>query len=171
MEFNFTAAIDIAKRAHGDQKRKYTNEPYISHSFSVAGMVAAVTNDDDMVIAAILHDVVEDTPVKIETISGIFGPKVADMVSDLTDVSRPEDGNRATRKALDREHTAMASYKAKTIKLADLIDNTKSIVGFDPKFAAVYMAEKKLLLKVLTEGDKQLFEVANWLVEDYFSSI
>ena len=114
-----------------------------------------------MVAAALLHDVVEDTDVSLEDISIKFGPDIADLVSDLTDVSKPEDGNRATRKALDRAHTARASAAAKTIKLADLISNSRSIVEFDPHFAKVYLKEKALLLGVLTDGDQILWKKAH----------
>lgn len=168
MEFDLLAAIDISKKAHGKQVRKYTNEPYLSHPFSVAGLVASVCDNNDMIVAAILHDVVEDTHVTIETIKGIFGTNVAGLVSDLTDISALSDGNRKTRKAIDREHTAEASPAAKTIKLADLIDNTKSITQFDPDFAKVYMAEKKRLLEVLGEGDSTLFKIASDLVDGYY---
>ena len=57
--------------------------------------------------------------------------------------------------------------EAKTIKLADLIDNSKSILEYDPKFAKVYMAEKKLLLEVLEDGDKSLWLLAHKIVHDY----
>jgi (p)ppGpp synthase/HD superfamily hydrolase len=171
MDFRVTAAIDFAKRAHEGQTRKYTNEPYVSHPIAVAGLVASVVDNEDMFIAAILHDVVEDTDVKIETIMGIFGVQVASYVADLTDTSKPEDGNRAKRKKIDRIHTSNASNSAKTIKLADLIDNTKSIVSFDPKFAKVYMAEKRELLKVLKDGDKVLFKIADDIVRNYYKAI
>src|SRR4051812_16652618 len=124
----------FATKAHAsiDQRRKYTNEPYVGHPIAVARIVSTVPHDPEMLAAALLHDVVEDTPVTIEEIRTEFGDRVADMVSDLTDVSQPGDGNRAVRKALDREHTAQASPEAQTIKLADLIDNTKSITRHDP---------------------------------------
>ena len=171
MEFLYLAAIDVAKKAHKDQQRKYTGEPYIVHPFAVAGLVASITEDDDMVIASILHDVVEDSPIELKTIRGIFGVRIAQMVEDLTDVSKPTDGNRAKRRAIDREHTAKASPEAKTIKLADLIDNTKSICSFDPEFAKVYMPEKKALLEVLQDGgDPMLFSLADGLVQKYFSA-
>lgn len=163
-------AIFIATEAHKGQKRKYTNEPYISHPFSVAGLVSSVSRDEDMIVAALLHDTVEDTHIEISTIKGLFGVRVAEMVEDLTDVSQPEDGNRKVRKAIDREHTARASVDSKTIKLADLIDNTKTIVAFDREFAKVYMNEKRKLLEVLTDGDKLLFDVANGLVEQFYST-
>jgi hypothetical protein len=75
-------------------------------------------------------------------------------------VSRPKDGNRAVRKAIDREHTARAPAGAQTVKLADLIANTRSIVKHDVAFARTYLAEKRLLLEVLTRGDAVLMAEA-----------
>lgn len=153
-------AVAYATEMHGDQKRKYTGEPYVCHCFDVAGMVASVTSDSTMVAAAILHDVVEDTPATSDDVRDIFGQRVADLVEWLTDVSKPEDGNRAARKRLDREHIAAAPADAQTIKLADLISNTRSIVQHDPDFAKVYLREKEELLPLLGAGDKTLWFAA-----------
>jgi len=89
-----------------------------------------------------------------------FGVDVATLVAALTDISRPNDGDRKIRKAIDRNHLAGASARAQTIKLADLIDNSRSIVERDPDFAKVYLAEKRELLAVLTEGDETLLNRA-----------
>ncbi len=140
--------------------RKYTGEPYINHPAAVVGLVASVPHTPEMLAAAWLHDTVEDTGVSLVLIEQEFGFEVADMVEMLTDVSHANDGLRAHRKRIDREHTAKASPAAKTIKLADLIDNTRSIVERDPKFAEVYLKEKRLLLDVLTEGDATLHAIA-----------
>ena len=142
------------------QLRKYTNEPYIVHPAEVVSIVKRVPHTDEMLAAAWLHDVVEDTGVTIETIRAEFGEEVAELVGWLTDVSRPEQGNRATRKAIDRAHTAMAPAQAQTIKLADLISNTRSIVQHDEKFAKTYLEEKRLLLEVMTKGNATLMEIA-----------
>jgi (p)ppGpp synthase/HD superfamily hydrolase len=136
--------------------RKYTGEPYIEHPRAVVAILKTVPHTPVMLAAAWLHDVVEDTPVSHETIRAAFPAGVAALVEQLTDVSRPSDGNRAARKAIDREHLAQASAQAKTIKLADLIDNTRSIVAHDPAFARVYLREKAQLLTVLTGGDHKL---------------
>lgn len=155
-------AKEFAKKAHEsiDQRRKYTNEPYIVHPAEVASIVASVPHTQEMVAAAWLHDVVEDTPITLNEVYKTFGKEVGDLVEMLTDVSKPQDGNRKARKAIDREHTSTASPAAKTIKLADLISNTSSIVEYDPNFAKVYLHEKRLLLEVLKEGDKSLWERA-----------
>ena len=101
-------ALQFATAAHEGQVRKYTGEPYIIHPVEVMEIVKTVSNDTAMHAAALLHDVVEDTDVTIEDIIREFGDDVAQLVDDLTDVSKPEDGNRKTRKALDRAHSAMA---------------------------------------------------------------
>ena len=152
----------FATAAHAacGQLRKYTYEPYIVHPAEVVSIVRSVPHTDEMVAAAWLHDVVEDTGVTIEVIRAEFGTEVAELVGWLTDVSRPEQGNRATRKAIDRAHTAMAPAQAQTIKLADLISNTRSIMEHDEAFAKTYLEEKRLLLEVMTKGDATLIAIA-----------
>jgi (p)ppGpp synthase/HD superfamily hydrolase len=151
----------MAAHAAVGQKRKYTGEPYIVHPAEVAKIVAGVPGaTPDMVAAAWLHDVVEDTGCTFTDIHMAFGIDIATLVGWLTDVSKPEDGNRAVRKAMDREHTASAPAEAQTIKLADLISNSKSIMAHDPEFARVYLAEKRALLEVMTKGDAGLHERA-----------
>jgi (p)ppGpp synthase/HD superfamily hydrolase len=170
---NFTmelAGMDIVRKAqvyamaaHAavGQRRKYTDEPYIVHPAEVAKIVAGVPGaTPDMVAAAWLHDVVEDTGCTYNDIHMGFGTDIATLVGWLTDVSKPEDGPRWYRKKLDREHTAAAPAEAQTIKLADLISNTKSIMAHDPKFAKVYLEEKRLLLDVMTRGDAGLMAEA-----------
>lgn len=164
----------FATNAHASihQIRKYTKEPYIVHPAEVVAILTKMSHNpptEAMVAAAWLHDVVEDTPVTLDEIRREFGEKVASLVDDLTDVSKPEHGNRATRKAMDRAHTAAASPEAKAIKLADLISNTASIVLHDPEFAAIYMQEKRELLKVMRSADPGLLSLANYIVGKYFA--
>jgi (p)ppGpp synthase/HD superfamily hydrolase len=149
-------AIAFATGAHAGQVRKYTGEPYITHPIAVAKIVATVEHTEAMLIAAILHDTVEDTPVTIELVEEQFGAEVAELVGWLTDVSQPEDGNRETRKAMDREHSAAAPAAAQTVKVADLIHNTASISQHDANFWKVYRREKELLLNLLTQADERL---------------
>lgn len=156
-------AYRFADAAHGSigQRRKYVDEPYIVHPVAVAELVRTVPHTDEMVAAALLHDVVEDTPVALAEIHAEFGKAVGDLVDWLTDVSKPEDGNRARRKHLDLLHTAKAPPEAKTIKLADLIDNARTISAHDPGFWRRFRAEMKALLDVLKEGDPTLWRRAS----------
>ena len=152
----------IAAHAAVGQKRKYTGEPYIVHPAEVASIVAGVEGaTSDMVAAAWLHDVVEDTGCTFTDIHMNFGIDIATLVGWLTDVSRPEDGNRAHRKARDREHTAAAPAAAQTIKLADFISNSRSIMAHDPAFARTYLEEKRMALAVMTRGDAGLHAEAS----------
>jgi hypothetical protein len=147
-----------ATQAHAriDQRRKYSGQPYDVHLRSVAALVASVSDDPQMLAAAWLHDTVEDTPATREDIEREFGPAVAELVIELTDVSSPKDGNRAARKAIDRLHLAQASPRAKTVKLADLIDNCRDICRHDERFARTFVAEAAALIEVLGEGDARL---------------
>ena len=150
----------FAAAAHAavGQKRKYTGEPYIVHPAQVALITARLKGTPEMVAAAWLHDVVEDTQVDFDLITYMFGDKVSALVMWLTDVSTPEDGNRATRKAMDRAHIAKAPRDAQLVKLADLISNTESITKHDPDFAKIYLKEKAMTLDVLDKVDPYLIE-------------
>ncbi len=164
-------AEQFATEAHArvGQVRKYTGEPYIEHPRAVVAIVRSVPHDEAMLAAAWLHDTVEDTGATFDDIESVFGQDVAMLVADLTDISTPSDGNRRSRKALDRAHTAKASPRAKTIKLADLINNSTSIIERDPEFAKVYLGEKQALLEVLREGDPLLWDIAAGIVSKQLS--
>lgn len=155
----------LAAHSATGQVRKYSGTPYWKHCAAVAETVASVYCTEEMIAAAWLHDVVEDTHIPLALIHEEFGFEIAGMVEQLTDVSKPEDGNRASRKSKDLVHTAQAGPMAKTIKLADLIDNTASIVEGDPEFARVYLREKASLLEVLRDGNAILWFAAKNMLE------
>lgn len=149
-------AMAFAREAHKDQRRKYTDEPYFLHLAEVAGIVATVAPclmADIMIAASFLHDTREDQGVTLETLIEKFGDAVAHAVTALSDL---EEGNRATRKAAARKRLANAPGWVQTIKVADLISNTSSIVRHDPKFSIVYLDEARQLLDVLTRADPRL---------------
>ena len=154
----------LAGKAHEGQFRKYSGMPYIVHPIEVATIVQTVEHSDEMIAAALLHDVVEDTDYSFEDIAKEVSPEVADLVKGLTDVSSPQDGNRKVRKAIDKDHLAEQNAEVQTIKLADVISNSQDIKANDPKFAEVYIEEMKALLEVLTKGDKTLYAKAKEIV-------
>ena len=92
--------------------------------------------------ASLLHDVIEDTSTTREHIARVFGQEVATYVCEVSDVSKPSDGNRKTRKLIDCEHLRKASLNGKRLKCADFISNTKTIAKYDIKFAMTYLEEK-----------------------------
>jgi (p)ppGpp synthase/HD superfamily hydrolase len=125
-------AADAAARWHVDQRRKgQAAEPYINHLLEVACLVATATEgrEPDVVIAALLHDAVEDQGITIEQISGVYGRKVADIVAEMTDdKSLP----KAERKRLQIETAARKSREARLIKLADKTSNLRAIATSPP---------------------------------------
>lgn len=149
-------ARELATQAHAGQKRKYTGDDYITHPAAVVAILRGAEIDDEATLAAAwLHDTVEDTDVTASDIVERFGVAVTSLVMWLTDCGLSV-GNRATRKAYDRCRLYSAPAAAQTIKCADLIDNTSSIVEHDANFAVVYMREKALLLPLLTKAHEGL---------------
>lgn len=158
----------FARDAHREQKRKYTDEPYIEHPKRVAEMVKTVPHSEEMICAAYLHDVVEDTPVSIQDIQRKFGGRVAKLVEELTDEFTNEKYphlNRRKRKKKEVARQAETSTEAKTIKLADVIDNTRDIVKNNKNFAPRYLSEMEALTEVLQGGDFQLLMKASYEIQ------
>lgn len=151
----------IAEVAHFTQKRKYTNEPYVQHCKRVADKLdmASKRLSDSAYAAAWLHDVVEDTPITLDYIAQQCGAVVAGYVHAMTDTKNMYM-NRKARKEVDRKRLSEANREVQTIKVCDLLDNTESIVQYDPDFAIVYLKEKRLLLDVLTKADPVLLAIA-----------
>lgn len=158
-------ARQFAIKAHDSigHKRKYTDEPYHLHPERVVQILQTVVDDEEVLAAAWLHDVLEDVaPMNADfneqAIEQMFGERVLTLVLEVTDVSKPTDGNRETRKAINREHLAKASYEGKTIKLADVIDNMIDITKNDPHFSKIFRKEILLDLPYLRQGNKILYE-------------
>jgi hypothetical protein len=104
----------------------------------------------------------EDCNISYETLRQNFNWEIAEAVLMLSDL---EEGNRETRKRLSRERLSKAYPYIQSIKVADIISNTASIVKHDPRFAVTYLEEKRLMLDVLTQADGRLLEIANDIVK------
>ena len=150
-------AIDFATEAHAGQVRKYTGEDYITHPIAVMEIVSGVPHNLEMLIASVLHDVVEDCDVTLEEVYQEFGDVVGEYVKYMTNISKPEDGNRKERKTLDALHVSSGSPEVHTIKVADIYHNSGSIKKYDPEFWKTYKKEKTYLLGLLTNADKDLW--------------
>ena len=81
-------AIAFAVKAHDGMRRKKSNAPYILHPMEAAVIVGTMTDDQELIAAAALHDVVEDTDITIEEIGERFGPRVKELVSSETEDKR-----------------------------------------------------------------------------------
>ena len=123
-------AFWYAVKAHKGQKRKDGKVPYINHPTEVAEIVATMTSDPRVIVAALLHDVVEDTPVKMHDLIRIFGVFVADLVADVTENKRsdlPPEETWMLRKKEMVLRIAGSSKDVKILSLADKLSNLKSI--------------------------------------------
>lgn len=159
---------DFADRAHGAQMRKYTPERYIVHPVRVTEILIEYTNDVCVLSAALLHDVLEDTPVKSKDIEFFLRDfmlssevrKTINMVEELTDVYVKFDFphlNRQKRKKLEVARIAETSRDAQTIKYADIIDNCSEIVKYDRGFATRFLWECREVLRAAPLGDQALY--------------
>jgi len=158
-------AMMFAREVHKGQRRKYTGSPYFSHLAEVAGVMGAFDplksgEEGRQIVQAVcwLHDCVEDQGVTRGALVTYFGEPVAAGVLLLSDL---EAGNRTIRKAAARERLSRAPGWVQSIKCADMISNTNSLAQHDPKFAKLYLDEKRLMLEVLTRADPDLRALAN----------
>ena len=126
------SAITFAAEKHCHQRRKDTAaSPYINHPIAVAHVLAVEggVTDEAILLAACLHDTVEDTQTTFEELEEAFGTEVSNLVRDVTDDKSLE---KAVRKQLQIEHAAKSSDKVKQIKIADKICNIRDIAVRPP---------------------------------------
>ncbi len=158
-------AASYAARQHTGQIRKGERaEPYINHPLEVASLIAGVgkVEDLDVLIAAILHDTIEDTDSTAEELTVMFGERVTGFVLEVTDdKSLP----KAERKRLQIEHSPHLSHEAKHIKLADKISNVTDITHSPP---ADWDLQRRLDYIQWAENVVQGLRGANEYLEKYF---
>jgi guanosine-3',5'-bis(diphosphate) 3'-pyrophosphohydrolase len=125
-------AADYAARKHRSQRRKGADaDPYINHPLQVAALLAEIgkVTDLEILTAALLHDVIEDTDTKTDEIEKLFGSRVCGLVMELTD---DKSLTKAERKRLQVEHAPHLSDGAKQIKIADKYSNISDIMENPP---------------------------------------
>jgi (p)ppGpp synthase/HD superfamily hydrolase len=153
-------AVEFATIAHMGQVRKYTGQPYIMHPIEVAKMVADFGGTTQMVIAAYLHDTIEDCEgVTYKVIELNFGESVAKLVQGLTKGEYP-NRTRAERCGLERERLGKLNAPIQTIKFCDIICNCNDIIQYDLTFGQQYLHEKLELVDDLNNGDLYLQNLA-----------
>ncbi len=128
----FRALVFAASRHRNQRRKDAERSPYINHPLDVVEMLWRLggVRDQATLVAAALHDTVEDTGTTSEEIEEYFGSAVRDLVLEVTDdKSLPKE----VRKQLQVEHAAHKSLRAKTIKLADKITNVRDILDRPPQ--------------------------------------
>jgi GTP diphosphokinase / guanosine-3',5'-bis(diphosphate) 3'-diphosphatase len=129
---NIIKAMAFAADKHRNQRRKDTDaSPYINHPIAVANVLAneAHIGDERVLMAAILHDTIEDTETTEQELVRHFGQEVADLVLELTDDKKLPS---AERKRLQVEHAGTLSRRAKLTKVSDKIANLRDVANTPP---------------------------------------
>lgn len=124
-------AIIFATKAHSGMTRKGTNVPYIVHPIEAAAIVSAMTDDEEIIAAAVLHDVLEDTEATMEDLVAHFGHRIAELVSDESEDKRKNLPAALTWKMRKQETITFLETKAnrdaKMLALADKLSNLRAI--------------------------------------------
>ncbi|MCB9870592.1 MAG: HD domain-containing protein [Planctomycetes bacterium] len=141
----YAEAVLYAIEKHGNQRRR-DGSPYIAHPIRVAESIRSIggIHDMDVVIAALLHDLIEDTECEWSNIEHRFGAEVANLVAVLSgDMRLPKPARR--QEIIDRIRSAPAAAKA--IRLADRLDNLTDMRGFDATRQREYVAGSRKVLE------------------------
>jgi len=173
---------NFADRAHGQQVRKYTGERYIGHPIRVMEMVGKYHPQIEVQAAALLHDVLEDTPVTavemeaalLKVMDSEQVRRVMQLVIDLTDIYVKKDYPRLNRRARKQKEAARLSHvspEAQSIKYADIIDNVTDIVSQDSDFANIFVREAKKMLAGMNAGHPELRAKTAALVDKCLSEL
>ena len=125
-------AIEFAVRAHHNTERRGKGFPYIVHPLEAVAIVATLTSDQELLAAAALHDVVEDTPVTLDELRREFGGRVAFLVEQesdkfVTGVSESDSWRERKQAAIDR--IASTSYDAKMVAMGDKLSNMRTLAA------------------------------------------
>lgn len=166
--------LEFVRQAHEGQVRNYTGEPYFNHVLNVAMASKFLALGFEI---GLCHDLLEDTKTTEHQLRAILysfytmseTEFIVRGVIELTDVYTKEsypELNRKQRKELEFKRLSEVHPIVQSVKYCDLIDNMASIKYHDPKFYKVYVKEKKELISVMKEGNKELLEICKWLVND-----
>jgi GTP pyrophosphokinase len=149
-----TEAVDFAVARHGDQQRP-TGAPYLEHLLEALEVlvVGAGVTDIDVLSAAVLHDVVEDTPVSNDELAERFGPRVAELVGWVTIPETGPGENRAEVKEAALRKLAAAPKDAILVKLADRLSNVQTLRKLSEKRQRAYYAETVRYIVPLADAD------------------
>ena len=180
--------LTYVKHAHRKQFRKYTGLPYHTHLVSVARIawdfLKETSFNKDMIIeTALLHDIIEDTPVSpVDLIDDLMDMgythdlslSIVSAVLDLTDLyttARFPQVNRSKRKVLEAQRLANIPPFSQSIKYADLMDNTSDIMDNDPGFGKIYLEEKAYIMSLMKMGHYPLYDACMMSMNENYGKI
>lgn len=161
-ELLITKSYLMSKYAHAalGQLRKGTQVPYHTHPYEVARILSKAGFSTHVVAAGAVHDVLEDTLITPEFMARELGWEVTNLVIAVSSISKSEDGNRKFRKEKDHSFWAKGTYESQSIKVADILSNTKDIENLSDTFGILYLKENLQLLGMLDKAHAQLRAMA-----------
>jgi len=157
-------AYDVAEELHRDQRRK-SGDPYITHPLAVATILAELGMDTTTLVAALLHDTVEDTGYSLDQLADDFGDKVSELVDGVTKLDKVKLGTAAEAETIRKMVIAMArDPRVLVIKLADRLHNMRTMRFLPPEKQA---RKAKETLEVLAPLAHRLgMATIKWELED-----
>ena len=159
--------LEFAFSMHKGQVRKYSGEAYIIHPVLVSQICQRVTDDENTIIGAILHDIIEDSDGKLQDIQELFGQEIATIVQYCSEISSKDSGNREYRKKIDREHYCNGNNASKIITISDAIHNCSTMQDSQSKFTQLYYSEKVSMVNdIVTSLDKEIISPQSRSVEE-----
>jgi guanosine-3',5'-bis(diphosphate) 3'-pyrophosphohydrolase len=160
-------ALLFAADKHEGQFRKDDVTPYVYHCMGVADIVEEYGGDENQIIIAKLHDVIEDCDCTYEEILDQFGKDIADGVVALTNTSKQDrpDLNRAGRKFVDNTRLIQIAERYKFVKLADILYNVSDLHGLPQGFAVKFLHEKEEQARAVSSGSGTLYQEIIYTIE------
>jgi (p)ppGpp synthase/HD superfamily hydrolase len=148
---NVIRAVLFARKAHEGQKRKYGSEDYIIHPMSVALMLTHYYDDDDMIVAGVLHDIIEDTSYTFDDIVLEFGISVANLVLGMTKTySRNASPEEKTISDLKRFSDSV-DQQVLDLELVDIFVNLSDYMSAPVSFVRKFVKNKKRVVELIAE--------------------
>lgn len=169
----FEQAIIFATKAHAGAKRKGTGIPYIVHPIEAAAIASTMTADPDILSAAVLHDVLEDTEVTPQELGELFGPRILSLVQNETENKRRDLPPQETWKLRKQETINFlkerAGREAKILALADKLSNMRAIyrdqmVLGEELWQRFNQKDKKMHAWMYREISEALRELSDYIV-------
>lgn len=169
---NYWNAISYAFIKYGNLKRKAKEIPYVIHPIRITAILHAADYNEfeheDLMIAALFHDLLEDTDTNLKEVEDQFGKKVGEIIVELT---KPE-GAKGRKKDEWLENFVKKSKEAKTIKLADRIDNLMDMRDvWDVEKQRSYTDQAKIILNSCGNANKQLADKLDRLINEILANL
>ena len=141
---------------HGEQLRKFSNELYVNHCLRVAALVGDYTDDDELVAAALLHDIIEDTLLTFRELEKQFGSKITSLVRELT--TEPSELVKVGKRIYIANKFNIFSNEALIIKILDRLDNLTDLINSNATlpFVKTYVSDTDYIIDNI---DRELLPV------------